>query len=317
MTKNRKDILVTGAGGFIGANLVKRLLNLNYNIHVVWKKTTNPWRINDVIKKISIHEISLLNKKELAFLLMKINPSIIYHLATHGAYHDQNNINIIVKTNIISTLNLLSASKDIDYDIFVNFGSSSEYGFKEKPMKEKDLLEPESFYAAAKASSSLLCQVFSKNYHKAIVTLRPFSVYGPYEEFRRFIPTIINDLIDNHPINLTAGSIRRDFIYIDDFIDLCVKLIGKEKVLSGKIFNVGSGREYSNLDVVKTLFKISKKNVPINIGAYPKRVWDTQHWRADISNTKLLLRWRPKVSLENGLLKTYRWMLKNKKLYEK
>lgn len=303
----QKNVLVTGAAGFIGANLVRRLLKEKYRVHIILKPDTNPWRLKDITTDIQIHNVELSSKNTLKKTLQTINPFAIFHLAAHGAYSFQTNAEEMIKINIEGTFNLLSASKSIDYTIFVNTGSSSEYGFKKKPMKEKDVLLPTSFYAATKASATHLCQVFAKEYNKPVVTIRPFSVYGSYEEGKRFIPTIIKSLLTNQTINITPGIERRDFIYIDDMIDAYISTIKKGGILKGKICNVGTGKQYSNDEVVKTLFKSVNKKVPIEKGTYPKRTWDSSYWVANISYSKRILDWYPKYSLDMGLLKTYKW----------
>ncbi|MDO8659077.1 MAG: GDP-mannose 4,6-dehydratase [Candidatus Parcubacteria bacterium] len=306
---SRKNVLITGGAGFIGATLVRKLLSLNYPVNLLIRKSTDLWRLKNVLTKIDLHKIDLLDKNGLQKIIRKINPSIIIHLATYSAYRNQSAVSQMIETNIEGTLNLLNASKSINYDIFINTGSSSEYGIKESPMKENDILAPISFYAATKASASLLCQVFAKEYQKPIVTLRPFSVYGQYEEEKRFIPTIIKAVMNNKPIKLTAGVQRRDFIYIDDVVDVYIKALTYGKKLSGQILNMGTGIEYANDEVVKMLFKVTGKKVEIEKGAFPTRLWDAPHWVADISKTKKKLNWKPNFTLREGLEKTYDWSL--------
>ena len=271
------------------------------------KKSTDIWRIKEVLNKVKVYHVDLLNKKKLTKIISKINPNFIIHLATYSNYRKQTDVEEMIDINIKGTLNLLLASKNIDYKLFLNNGSSSEYGIKNKPMNEGDYLEPISFYAVTKASATLLCQVFAKEYKKPIVTLRPFSVYGPYEEESRFVPTVIKAILKNKPIRLTPGNQRRDFIYIQDVVDIYTKTLSYGKKLSGQILNMGTGIEYTNDEVVQTLFKVTGKKVKIEKGAFPKRLWDTSHWVADISKTKKLLNWKPKFTLEDGLKKTYEW----------
>lgn len=302
-----KIIAITGGAGFIGSNLIYKLLSLGYDVNLLIRPSTDLWRLKRILPKLKIHKTDLLDKQSLTKTIAKINPQIIIHLATYTKYRNQKDFEQMIETNIKGTVNLLSASKNIGYDIFINTGSSSEYGIKNNPMSEADVLEPISFYAATKASATLLCQVFSREYRKPIITLRPFSVYGPYEEKNRFIPTIIKSIIENKPIKLTPGIERRDFIYIDDIIDVYIKTIQKGKSLAGQILNMGTGVEYTNDEVVKTLFKVVRKSVPVEKGAFPKRLWDMPHWMADISKTKRLLNWEPKVTIEEGLKQTYKW----------
>lgn len=305
---SQKIAVVTGGGGFIGSHLVKRLIRDHFSVHVMSKYTTNLHRLRSVISDITLHKIGLERRDRLQTVLQKISPSHIYHLAAHGSYPHQVDLDEMTAVNIYGTLNLLVASQDIPYKAFIYTGSSSEYGFKSRAMKETDVLEPISFYAATKASATLLCQVFARQYRKPIVTLRPFSVYGPNEEPTRFIPTIISRVLANTPIQITPKNERRDFIYIDDAIDAFVRAGEKALQLSGNIFNIGTGRQYSNDEVVTVLFNAVHKSVPVEKGAYPPRMWDTPHWVADISLSKKLLGWKSKISLSDGLLRTYNWM---------
>lgn len=306
-----KRVAITGGAGFIGANLIRKLLSLNHEINLLVRPSTDLWRLKDVLAQIKIHEIDIFDKQNLTKTFTKINPQAIIHLATYTQYRNQQDFEQMVETNIKGTLNILAASKDINYDVFINTGSSSEYGIKGKPMKEADILEPVSFYAATKSSATLLCQVFSREYKKPIVTLRPFSVYGPFEEKTRFIPTIIKSVIENKTIKLTPGNERRDFIYVDDVTEIYVKAIQKGKSLVGQILNMGTGIEYTNDEIVKTLFKVANKKVEIEKGAFPARLWDTPHWVADISKIKKLLNWEPKYKIDEGLRKTYQWYVQN------
>lgn len=307
MDKPRKKVLVTGGAGFIGANLIRKLLKLNYNINLILKESSDLWRIKDILNKVKIYHTDLLKKKKLVEIVSKINPKFIIHLATYSSYRKQTDVEEMIDINVKGTLNLLLASKNIDYKIFINTGSSSEYGIKNKPMNENNYLEPISFYAATKASTTFLCQVFAKEYEKPIITLRPFSIYGPYEEKTRFVPTIIRAIIENKPIKITPGNQRRDFIYVQDIVDIYIKSLSYGKKLSGQILNVGTGIEYTNDEVVQSLFKITGKKVEIEKGAYPPRLWDAPHWIADISKTKKILNWKPQNTLLEGLKKTYDW----------
>ena len=148
----KRIYLITGAGGFIGACLMRRLVENNENVHILLKKATNAWRIQDIIHKVSVHISDLSDLQGLRKIMDDIKPDIIYHLATCGAYSYQNIPDAIINTNILGTWNLLKATSQINYELFVNTGSSSEYGFKKFSMKETDLLEPASYYAVTKSS---------------------------------------------------------------------------------------------------------------------------------------------------------------------
>ncbi len=233
-------------------------------------------------------------------------------MAAYGNYSYESDPINIIKTNLIGTANLIWSLNSINYECFINTGSSSEYGFKSKPMKESDLLEPNSFYAALKASSTYFCQVVARSFNKPIITLRPFSVYGPYEEPKRFVPTVINNILSNKPIQLTAKKAHRDFIYIDDVINCYIKATKqiKQKIY-GEAFNVGTGVQYSNDDIVRFITIIDGKKIIIVKGGYKNRSWDSDFWVSDISKSRNLLNWQPQYTLQMGLKKTYNWFKKN------
>jgi nucleoside-diphosphate-sugar epimerase len=123
-------------------------------------------------------------------------------------------------------------------------------------------------------------------------------------------------LLLKQSIKLTPGNQRRDFVYVEDIAYAYFQALKLKQNFHGDIFNLGSGFEESNDEIVKTLFKITKEKTSIQKGAYPKRSWDTSHWVADISKTKKILKWKPKYSLNKGIQKTYSWFKKNLSFYK-
>lgn len=309
-------ILVTGAAGFIGASVVRAFLAKGYDIHAIVKSSTNLWRLKDIEKKIHIHSLDLSDLSKLTRLCMHVNPYAILHFAARGSSMEDTDAAAIERVNVMGTLNLLLATQKISYRAFIDTGSSSEYGFKKRPMKETNLLEPVSVYGATKAAATLLCSVFARNEHKPIVTLRPFSVYGPWEPEKRFIPTVIRAILSNTPIHVTSEKVRRDFVYIDDVVTAYIAALEAAPRIHGEVFNIGSGQHWTNNDVIQTLFTVTKKSVPIEIGAFPKRYWDTTYWKADRTKARVMLGWKPRFSLATGLQATYAWFIGHKRFDE-
>lgn len=310
----KKVFLITGASGFVGAYLIRKLIKKDASIHLVLRQKSNTWRIDDIMNKVNVHICDLTNLSKLKTILNEIKPTIIYHLAAYGAYSHQKEAGKILKNNIWGTWNLIQATNNINYELFVNTGSSSEYGFKNAPMRETDFLEPASFYAVAKCSQTLLCSLVANQYRKPIVTLRPFSAYGPWEQPTRFIPTLMKALYFGKPMNLVSPLIARDYIYVDDLVNAYLH-INKLKRLSGKYFNIGTGIQSTIKQVVKKAVKVTKKTALFNWGKMPSRCWDTTNWMADISLTKKSLNWQPKIDLKTGLKLTWEWFNKYKKFY--
>lgn len=314
--KNKSNVFITGGNGFVGANIIRALLKDNYRVHVLNRSSQVGWRLKGIEKSLFIHQGDIKDYKTLRKIIVKVKPDYILHLAAYGAYSYQTEMDKIVDVNINGTKNLLEASKDIPYKAFINTGSSSEYGFKNIAMKEDDYCDPVSFYAATKLGQTHLCKVFAQQFDKPVLTLRLFSVYGPYEEPTRFVPAIMKALIKQHTIQLTPGKQRRDFVYVDDVIKVYLKAMAFAEKHSGKTFNVGTGEEYTNDEVVKTLFTVTKNKTIIEKGAYPKRSWDTTHWFADTENAKRQLHWTAQSSLDKGLKNTYDWFTNNMHFYK-
>jgi nucleoside-diphosphate-sugar epimerase len=245
------------------------------------------------------HLVKILTRDELESG-KKINFKVdyIFHLAAYGQHSQiQTDIDEIYNTNIIKTLGLLKSTNHLKYKAFINIGTSSEYGFKDSPMKETDSLNPEMFYAASKVASTMLCKVWAKQFNKPIVTVRPFSLYGPGEANFRFIPKLMECWIGGKKFCLSEGS--HDWLYVDDFVDalfIIAKNIGKIK---GGVVNVGTGKQTSNKEIVNIIQKYMI-NKPLNIEYVKGRYYDTKKW---VANNKLIksLGWRPKTSLRKGL----------------
>ena len=276
-------ILVSGSNGFIGNHIYQRLAEEGCEV------TRIPREL-------------LYSPEELTVFVKKTNPSQIFHFAAYGNKYDQRKTDLIVKANILGTFNLLEATREIDYQAFINTGSSSEYGVKDKPMHEDDKLEPNSIYGATKAAATLIANFFASNYKKPVVTIRPFSVYGPGDDSHHFIPTIIRCFKEGKTLNLASGV--HDWIFVDDFINGCVIIAKNARSLAGSVVNIGTGVQTTNHEVVKYLKEIM--GVRGRVKEIEKiRSYDTiKSWVADNSKLKSL-GWNPSVSLEEGLKKTF------------
>lgn len=306
----KKTAVVIGASGFVGTALTRRLVMKGYRVHgIVRSGSTSMWRLADIKKKIVVHEIGLSDVKVLHELWKKIHPDYFFHTATYGSYPNQNDGNGMIEANIAGTFNLLESIHDIPYTNFIVTGSSSEYGKKMKPMNEKDLLEPNNFYAATKAAQTHLCVTYAKVYNKPVTILRLFNVYGPGEEKGRLVRSVIESVLSNVPVKLATGNEARDLIYVDDVADACLVAAGK-KGYEGEIFNIGTGIQTTIHDLARLVVRLTRKKVPILLRAYPGRVWDTKYWKADTRKTKKMLKWRAKHSLEQGIKKTIAWYSK-------
>lgn len=275
--------LITGAHGFIAKHIISDLKR-------------------EGIEIIPVPREVLSNPLELARLLSECKPDYIYHTAAYGNMANQQEISQTVVVNLMCTWNLLIASKDIPYKAFINFGSSSEYGKKDSPMIEEMLPSPETFYAASKIGATALCEAFTKQYNKPIVTVRPFSVYGDGEAEFRFIPRIILALHTKSQMDVNIKGVH-DWIYIDDLIKGVKTVVKNINKLKGQVVNIGTGIETSNKQIIEYLEDLSGQKLNINY-IENNRPQDSPVW-IDGSKKLRKLGWKPEYDLEHGLMKTY------------
>lgn len=315
MENIKKISLITGGAGFVGANLVYRLLSLGHKVHVVIHSGSNLWRLKPIISSINLHEVDITSYDDLKGILEKIRPTNIFHLAHYGGNAGQSDIKKVRKVIIEGTATLYNACEGIDsIKSIINTGSSSEYGKKSEPMRENMLTEPNTEYAVAKVWATLYGQHCDREKNLPITTARLFSVYGPYEHRNRFMTEVILACLRGQKPKLANSKTVRDFVYIDDVIDALIDLSLSHKV--GGIYNVGSGKESNLEEVANIIANNTDFKDELEWGSYDNRSFDTIKWQADISHIEKEIGWKSKTNLDDGIKKTVEWFKENIALYQ-
>lgn len=308
--------LVTGATGFIGSNLVRSLVKRGHKVSIITRNKKLNWRLSDLTSDLEIYQSDLLSSK-IDNVIRKAKPDFVFHLAAYGVMANELDLKRMVEVNINGTINLINALKKIDFKLLVNVGSAVEYGVKKKKIREDDVLEPINDYGATKAAATLICQKEGIKNSFPVVTLRPFTPFGYFEDRTRLIPSVILSALNNEPIKVSVPTSVRDFIFIEDIID-AFRLVTKKKIKFGDIINIGSGKQHSVGDVVKEVIKLSDTKSKVEWGAVrtQTRFIEPEKLEADIEKAYRILRWKPKHSFEESLIKTIDWFYKNKNLYD-
>jgi nucleoside-diphosphate-sugar epimerase len=309
-----EKVFITGATGFIGSNLTRRSLERGAEVFINIRKTSDTWRIRDILDDVDVIPVDITEYAKLKDFLKEIRPDIIFHTATYGGNAGQKNTEKIIKTNFIGTVNLLRSSRDINPDLFVNTGSSSEYGIKDSAITESCLLEPVTEYGASKAAATLYCQTIACTEKLPVVTLRLFSPYGRYEQKSRLVPSLILAALQKINPRITSRQFVRDFIFIEDVLDAYEAVINIKNA-PGKIFNIGSGQQHSVGEVADMIVELLGNEVTYEVGMPQAWKNEPSFWQADIQRSKAELDWEPKYSLRKGLAATIDWFKLNKGLY--
>lgn len=304
----KRRVLLTGATGFVGANLARRLLREGHDVHLLVRPQHAAWRIREIRSHVRIHSAALNQPLSLQRTLKNIRPEWIFHLAAYGAYSTQNDAQTIFQTNILGTHNLLEACARIGFDAFIHAGSSSEYGYQDHAPKESAPALPNSLYALSKLSATQLCRYFAVKNRLSISTLRLYSVYGPYEEPTRLIPTLIVQGLKGKFPPLVNPRIARDFVYSEDVCDAFLRAAEVQSKEWGAVYNVGTGIQTTLGQVVQVAKKVfSIKDKP-RWESMPNRSWDTTCWIANPSKIQKQLRWSAGLSFASGLERTVEWL---------
>ena len=286
--------LVTGATGFIGSHLVRRLVREGLEVHALCRRSSDFWRLPDVLPEIRTHDVDLADGRALKTLLKEVRPNDVFHLASATVVAGAEAVPFdLVSTNLAGTINLIEACDDLDLRGFVCTGDSFEYSPSAEPLSESGPCEPEGLHGITKLAATLYARAKARSKGRPIVTLRLFSTYGPADNPRRLVPRVISGALSGTPILLSRPEIARDWIYVDDVISLYVEAARRASQLGGEVFNAGTGRKVDLQAIVGTILRILSA---------PKH--DDHPWIADMRNTFERFSWRPGISLEEGLKRT-------------
>lgn len=187
---------------------------------------------------------------------------------------------------------------------------SSSHGSGPVPFKEEQLSMPISPYSASKASATMFCLMYNKSLRHPIVTLRPFLTYGPNQNPTMLIPQVIISCLEKKTYKMTKGEQTRDFNYVDDVVEGYIKASTTKRAI-GEIINLGWGKEYKIIDVVKKIVRMMNNPIKIEVGALPYRPGEVMHFYSSNIKAKEILGWNPKIDLDEGLKRTIEWYTEN------
>jgi UDP-glucose 4-epimerase len=300
--------LITGGTGFVGANLVRRLLRDGHEVHLLVRRDHAGWRIEDVRADVRLHEAELADRDGVEAAVRAARPDWVFHCATYGAYSPQADFDRMLATNVAGTANLVSASVRAGVAALVNSGSSSEYGLKDHPPTEDEALDPNSHYAITKAFGTHLCRHTARTTGVRMPTLRLYSVYGPYEEPTRLLPRLIVEGLAGRLPPLVDPDVARDFVHADDVCEAYVRAAERPSADPGAVYNVGTGLQTT----IREIVEVSRRSLGVREepawGSMPNRRWDATTWVADPSKIRAELGWVPRVRIDDGFRAMAEWM---------
>ena len=311
-------VLVLGASGFIGANLLRRILKVRPDAAgTVFHMPA--WRLEG-LPPASVIQADLLVDANLDYVLDKVKPKTVFDCTAYGAYSFETESGLVYETNFNLVANLVPRLKALDVASYVHAGSSSEYGDRGAAPAETELPSPNSDYAVSKVASANLLAYWGRKHDFPCANLRLYSVYGPLEDSSRFIPNLVREGSQGRWSPLVDPRVSRDFVYVDDaceaFLDTALKL---DATHYGESFNIGSGKKTTIAEAAKAAGDLFKIPGEPRFDTMANRAWDLEDWYADSGKAKAVLGWEARTTFTEGLKKTSDWYkgLEDKDAYHK
>jgi nucleoside-diphosphate-sugar epimerase len=301
-TGNSGAVLIAGAGGFIGANVVRALIARGDDVHALVRPGTSLARLEDLLDRVSVHRLDASDHEALRECLGRVRPAAV----VNAAKSRPNDVDPLapVRDNVMAPASLLVSAAGLGCARFLQLGSSTEYEARRGRLDESTPLRPTGMHGATKAAASLVCRELAAELGIDLVVLRPFQVYGPWDDPRHLVPTAIAAALDGRELVLAPRG-KRDWVFISDVVEACLLALDTE--LRSEELNLGTGQQWSNEDVVETVARLSGRPIRVRVDEQAGRLWDRDDWRADSSRAAELLGWKPHHDLASGLEATIAW----------
>ncbi len=284
--------LVTGATGFIGSHLTRHLVKSGEPVSVFVQFGVDRSALRDVIEQIDLHEVDLRTAGVVSRAVDTIQPTCVFHCAAAGATDPFLPPDEAIRTNVYGTINLLRAVKGRARVIVL------------RTPGEIDALN---VYAASKAAAWQFCRMYRRTQGWPIAGAMLFQVYGPGQSRKNVIPSAIEAALAGRDFPMTSGQRQRDWIYIDDAIDALFAQAQADR-FDVECVDIGSGVLSSVRDVIETIFRQIDRGGRALIGALPERPGEVEAQRADAETTASILKWRARVTIDDGLHRTVKAM---------
>lgn len=319
---NSRKVLVTGAGGFIASHLVERLVAEGARVRAFVRYNSRndlgmlKLILPDVFSQLEIVQGDLRDNEAVRTAVKGVDT--VFHLGALIAIpYSYVNPREVIDVNVMGTLNVLMAARDHGTRRVVHTSTSEVYGTaKYVPIDEKHPLQGQSPYSASKIGADRIAESFYRSFSVPVVTLRPFNTFGPRQSARAVIPTIISQALTRDEVKLGSLEPSRDFTFVADTVEGFLRVASADNAL-GEEINLGNDNTIRIGDLAQKIFSI--------LGKTPKLIADPQRVRpgksevmklwASNQKAKEMIKWEPRVSLDDGLRLTIEWISSHIDLY--
>lgn len=297
--------LVTGVSGHVGAFLTKALLTRGCEVAVLVRPQSDLWRIADVLPQVTVIYGTLGDASLARAPLVAWGPEIVFHLAWAGVTGGFHNETRQITRNVAGSLELFEAALEAGMKTWVGIGSQAEYGPVDGVLHEDLVPHPVTAYGVAKLGLSMMTEKLCAMTDTRFLWVRLLAAYGPMDDPRHLLPSVINQLLSGIRPPLTPGEQRWDYLYVEDAAEAICRL-ALETSAQG-IFNLSSGDAHTVRYLVKKVRDLVNPNLPLGFGDVPYRANQVMYLQGDISKLTTATGWCPQTGLEEGLQRTVEW----------
>ncbi|MGI8757535.1 MAG: NAD-dependent epimerase/dehydratase family protein [Acidimicrobiales bacterium] len=291
-------VLVTGGTGFVGANLVRRLVADGRPVHVLGRAGTDAWRLAPVADRITRHDVDLADpasRRDIGNLVAALAPAAVFHLAAAPLVAGVGiNVDQTIEVNVFGSHAVLEAAAAVEGCAIVTTGDAFEHCDLGRPLRELDAdgAQPTSIHGITRLAATRAARRLAAATDASISTVRLFSVLGPLDHPQRLVPRLFAAARDGSEVALSVPAIVRDWVHVDDVVDLYLRIATQvPEGTADRLFNAGAGVAVTLGELVEEIESVTGSPIRVRWGAFSATEHDGGHWVADPSHTKAVLGW--------------------------
>lgn len=314
--KAPKKALVVGATGLVGSAVTDQLIKGGWQVTATARSAESVrWAGDALLGAQMLMLTDMLDDLAVSSALNESRPTVVISCVGALPVGGRRTTRDLLDSNVTATAVLLDASAQMGVGKIVLLGSGFEYAPATSPIDERGSIGPITLYGATKVAATSLARHYRSNVGLEVCVVRPFSLYGPREHLHRFVPTVVTSALNDRPVEMSAGTQVRDYLFVDDLAVGLVRAAGHDRVLPETMNFAGPDR-HTLADLATIVLELTGSTAPLRLGARPGNPSDQPTFLGNSRLAYETLGWRPTHDLSSGLERTVEWYRSHRKLWD-